>query len=79
MELINMKHYPISLTEIKERVAKKNGRNSRKNARLTEYLMIDNIGYPNVKEQINEFGEKIVRVDGEIPVELPIKNGQRVY
>lgn len=72
-----MKHYPISLSKIKERVAVKNGRNNRKNAQITRYLPIDHIGHPNVKEQINEFGEKIVRVDGEIPVDLSVRNRQR--
>jgi len=34
--------------------------------------------YPNVKEQINEYGEKVIRVDGDIPVDLPtIENKQR--
>ena len=33
--------------------------------------------YPNVKEQINEYGEKVVRVDGDIPLDLPIENEQR--
>ncbi len=74
---ISMKYYPISLSKIEERVAIKNGRNNRKNAQTTRYLPIDHIGHPNVKEQINEFGEKIVRVDGEIPVDLPVKNRQR--
>ncbi len=77
MEILNMGHYPISLTEIKEKVAKKNGRSGRKNVALTEYLPIENINYPNVKEQINEFGEKIIRVDGEIPIDLPVDNGKR--
>ncbi len=77
MDSIETKYYPISLTEIKQRVAKKNGRNKRKNIPSTDYLPFFNINYPNVKEQINEFGEKIVRVDGDIPVDLPIENGQR--
>lgn len=31
----------------------------------------------NVKEIVNEFGEKIIRVDGEIPPDLPVKDGDR--
>ncbi len=30
-----------------------------------------------VTEIINDFGERIIQVDGEIPVDLPIKNGDR--
>ena len=31
----------------------------------------------NITEIINDFGESIVRVDGDIPIELPAKNGDR--
>ena len=30
-----------------------------------------------VKEIVNEFGERIVRVDGDIPIDLPVSNGDR--
>ena len=69
------KYYPIPLEEIRVKVEKRNGRNERKNNILSQ-LTIGNIGYPNVKEQINELGERVVRVDGEIPVGLSIENGQ---
>lgn len=31
----------------------------------------------NITEIINDFGERIIQVDGEIPVDLPTKNGDR--
>lgn len=63
-------YYPISLDEIKAKVAKKFKRNG------TQKLE-DNEPLDNVKEIVNEFGEKIIRVDGEIPVDLPINNEDR--
>lgn len=60
--------YPISLDEIRERVVRKNGRGQQS---------FDNHLLDSIKEIVNEFGEKITRVDGEIPVDLPIKDGKR--
>ncbi|MDI3534885.1 MAG: hypothetical protein PWQ82_1250 [Thermosediminibacterales bacterium] len=68
MQALN--YYPISLDEIKAKVAKKFKRNG---AQKLE----DNEPLDNVKEIVNEFGEKIIRVDGEIPVDLPINNEDR--
>lgn len=68
-----MGYYPISLDYIGKKFAKKK---DRKNARSTKQLLIEGIEYSNVREQINEFGETIVRVDGEIPIDLPIANEQ---
>jgi len=71
-------YYPISLDEIKAKVAKKNGRrNGLSNGKLKKVTLLNNQPLDNVKEIINEFGEKIIRVDGEIPVDLPIKDGDR--
>ncbi len=66
--------YPISLDKIIEKVGKKNGR---KRPDYTQKSFYEISGYPNVKEQINEYGEKIIRVDGDIPVDLPIENQRR--
>ena len=76
METIDLRHYPISLEKIKEKVAKKNQReNTTSNS--NQYLLFENRKSLNVKEQINEFGEKVVRIGGEIPIDLPISDGQR--
>jgi len=61
MQILN--YYPICLDEIEAKVAKKMKRNSTQKC--------------NVKEITNRFGEKIIRVDGEIPVDLPINNEDR--
>ncbi|HHT9154476.1 MAG TPA: DNA methyltransferase [Candidatus Tripitaka sp. YC43] len=68
--------YPISLDEIRERVVRRNGRrNGLSNGRGQQ--LSDNHLLDGIKEIVNEFGEKITRVDGEIPVDLPIKDGKR--
>ena len=69
-----MKYYPILLDKIKEKVAKKNERG---NINSAQYPLFDNMECSNVKEEINEFGENIVRVDGDIPVDLPVSDGRR--
>ncbi len=66
-----MTYYPISLKEIKEKVAKK------KVAKRTTEQLLDFYDLQNLKEITNEFGETLIRVDGEIPVDLPVKDGQR--
>jgi len=73
--------YPICLDEIAQRVAKKNGKreslrkiNSRFHSRFSFY---NEVNIDNVKEIVNEFGERIIRVDGDIPVNLPVSNGER--
>jgi len=70
--------YPISLDEIKAKVAKKDGRrNGLSNGKLRQITLFNNQPLDNVKEIINEFGEKIIRVDGEIPIDLSIKDKDR--
>jgi DNA modification methylase len=64
-------YYPIDIQEIQFRVAKKR---TRKYVAQNPSIFDDN---PNVKEISNSFGEKLVRVDGTIPIDLPIENGQR--
>ncbi len=70
MQVIDTSYYPICIDEILDKVARKNGR---KNGQL-EFL---NEPFDNIKEIVNEFGEKIIRVDGEIPTDLHIRNGDR--
>jgi DNA modification methylase len=74
MQTKNIQYYPISLDEIKQKVDKKNGR---KKSKFNQILLFEDSAYFNIKEQINEYGEKIIRVDGDIPVDLPIENEQR--
>ena len=70
--------YPISLDEIKAKVAKKNDRrNGLSNGKLLQTALFNNQLLDNVKEIINEFGERIIRVDGEIPIDLPVKDKDR--
>ena len=74
MQTNSIPYYPISLDEIKQKVDKKNGR---KKPNFNQILLFEDSAHLNVKEQINEYGEKIIRVDGDIPVDLPIENEQR--
>lgn len=70
--------YPISLDEIKAKVAKKNGRhNGLTNRKLQQTASFSSQPLDNVKEIVNEFGERIIRVDGEIPITLPVKGNDR--
>jgi DNA modification methylase len=65
--------YPISLQEIKAKLAKRKRRNK------TNYEQLELISNDNqrVKKITNEFGEDIVRVDGDIPINLPVSQGER--
>lgn len=74
MNQMEAEPYPISLEEIKEKVAEKELQN---NSSSPQQLLFEGLKHSNVKEQINDFGEKIIRVDGEIPVDLPLENEQR--
>ncbi|MEW6196170.1 MAG: DNA methyltransferase [Bacteroidota bacterium] len=69
-----MSYYNISLLEIRKNVEKRKKRyiiDDEKLFRTDEY----SIGI--IKEIENDFGEKLTRVDGNIPVSLPIQKGQR--
>lgn len=69
--------YPISLEEIKRRINNKNNRTKRKKPDFKQItLPFEGWKHPNVKEQINEYGEKVIRVDGDIPIDLPIEKEQ---
>ncbi|HHT9134284.1 MAG TPA: DNA methyltransferase [Candidatus Avalokitesvara rifleensis] len=68
--------YPISLDEIKIKVAKKNGRraglsNGNGRALFNNHLAV------NVTKITNEFNERIIRVDGEIPTNLVVNKKDR--
>ncbi|MEJ5245636.1 MAG: DNA methyltransferase [Bacteroidota bacterium] len=65
-----MNYYPISIEKIKEKVVKK-----KIFKQPIRSLPFEDIS--NVKEITNEFGETLVRVDGDIPIDLPIIDGQR--
>lgn len=71
-----MQFYPISLDEIKAKV-EKNFRRRNGFLEKNRLSLFPEVEVDNVKEIINEFGEKIVRVDGEIPVDLSANNGDR--
>lgn len=73
MNQIEAEPYPISLESIKEKVTLQNSSSSTQQ----QQLLFEGIKHSNVKEQINDFGEKIIRVDGEIPVDLPLENEHR--
>lgn len=74
MQTETMLCYPISLDAIKQRIGRKN---RRKKPSYNQVLLFEDSAHANVKEQINEYGERIVRVDGDIPVDLHIENEQR--
>ncbi len=67
---IDLPWYPISVPAISAKVAQKDGR--RKRPKHDAHQSMD-----NVRKIVNSFGEEIVRVDGDIPVELPINDGDR--
>ncbi|MBU1626377.1 site-specific DNA-methyltransferase [bacterium] len=71
---MNTNCYPISLFEIESRVSKKNGRKNK-----NKIFQFDLFGATqnNVKDVINEFGEKLIRIDGDIPKDIEIKNSDR--
>lgn len=66
-----MTYYNISLTEIKKNVQRR-----AKKYRETNFFE-DDFSIGIVKEVENDFGEKLTRVDGNIPISLPIEYGQR--
>jgi len=69
-----MPYYNISLSQIRKIVEK------RKRKYFREETSLFNDGHYSagvIKEVENSFGEKLLRVDGNIPVNLPVENGQR--
>ena len=71
--------YPISLEEVKLRVLKKNARqNGDSNGKKDyQFVLFKQGAFDNIRTIVNEFGEEITRVDGDIPIELPVKEGDR--
>jgi len=78
---IEASFYPISLDEIARRVARKNGKKApvgkANGCPQSRFSFYSGAKLDNVKEIVNEFGERIIRVDGDIPVDLPISDGDR--
>jgi len=71
---MNTSHYPISLSDIESRVSKKNSRKNR--GKLLQFDFFEETKN-NVKELVNEFGEKIFRIEGDIPEDIDINDGDR--
>ena len=69
--------YPISLSAISAKVARKNGRRKRPERGAHQPGLFVHQAMDNVRKTVNPFGEEVVRVDGEIPVELPVNDGDR--
>ncbi len=68
-----MENYPpISLAIIKKKAEQRNRRAKNKQNKNSF-----NLPSSNVKQITNNFGETLTRVDGNIPVDLPIRQGER--
>lgn len=65
-------YYPISLEEVEKNVSRRMKRRATHQARYS-----DSDGWENVKTILNPFGEKIIRVDGEIPIDLKVARNKR--
>jgi len=76
---IHSQFYPISLDEIKIKVAKKNGRKKKifNSNSWGQFSSHDTNLLGNIKKIVNEFGEETLQVDGDIPVDLMVNNGER--
>ena len=74
---IDLSSYPISLSAISAKVAQKNGRRKRPERDAHQPGLFVHQSMDNVQKIVNSFGEEVVRVDGEIPVELPLNDGDR--
>lgn len=72
-------YYPISLGPIRDRVSRRvkraENRKEKNVYELSFFNMYDK--YPNVQEIVNEYEETIIRVDGDIPPNLPINKEDR--
>ncbi|MBE7412180.1 MAG: site-specific DNA-methyltransferase [Leptospiraceae bacterium] len=67
--------YQISLDEINARFEKKKESLLRKREKLSDSLF--SFSEISTKKIFNSFGEQLVRVDGDIPIKLEIKNEDR--
>jgi len=72
-------YYPISIDKIEEKVERKIKRaTSRKENDIYELNLFNPYkDFPNIQEMVNEHGETIMRIDGDIPPNLPIENNDR--
>lgn len=66
-----MTYYPISINHVKEKVARKTKKH------LTKPQLFELEPVSNIKIIQNNYGETLTRVDGEIPVDLDINEGDR--
>ncbi len=73
--------YPVAVDDIERRVTRKNGkrgpRHKANEGSRSSSPFYDELSLDNVKEIVNGFGELIIRVDGDIPVGLPVSTGDR--
>ncbi|MBC8147872.1 MAG: hypothetical protein H8E98_07815 [Bacteroidetes bacterium] len=69
-----MSFYPISIQDVRHNVARKKRLYTKRGMPLFKN---NTDAFTNVKIISNEFGEKLTRIDGNIPIDLEIKNGQR--
>ena len=81
LKVLEAPFYPVSLSKIVRKIVRKNGKKGRQrkanNGSQSSSLVYYNVNLDNVKEIVNEFGERIIRVDGDIPVDLPVSTGDR--
>jgi len=81
MSSLQSSSYPISIDAIIQKVSRKNGRREslrKANGQSqTNFTLTGEVDLDNVKEVVSKFEERIIRVDGDIPTYLPIRNGDR--
>jgi len=70
-------HYPINLDAILSRINNYNGKKKRNHNKQYQYKLFAEGKYENVIVIKNKYGENIIRVEGDIPKDLPIKNKDR--
>jgi len=70
-------YYPINLDEIKIKIDNGNGRNKRNLNNNIQFNLFAEGKYNNVVIIKNKFDEEIIRVEGNIPADLPVKNKDR--
>ncbi len=67
-----MSYFPISINEVRTRVARKHSKRSQSSS-----LFPKSMNSSSIETVENGFGEKLVRVEGDIPLNLEIVNGDR--
>ncbi len=76
-ENLALSFYPVSLEQIQEKVERKQIRKKNKINDLLQLDLFYNNKSNNTKIMEDASGNYITRVDGEIPVDLPVRNGER--